>query len=48
MFNEDGSCWVVFNGEILQPPVAAQPADRPRAPFKTSSDTETILHAYEE
>ncbi|MGE3957969.1 MAG: asparagine synthase (glutamine-hydrolyzing) [Vicinamibacterales bacterium] len=48
MANEDGSCWIVFNGEIynhrdLRPRLEARGHQ-----FRTSSDTETILHAYEE
>jgi asparagine synthase (glutamine-hydrolysing) len=48
MTNEDGSCWVVFNGEIYN-----HRALRPRLEarghrFRTVSDTETIVHAYEE
>ena len=48
MSNEDGSCWIVFNGEIynhreLRPLLQARGHQ-----FRSSSDTETILHAYEE
>jgi asparagine synthase (glutamine-hydrolysing) len=46
--NEDGSCWIVFNGEIYNHralrPLLKDKGHR----FKTVSDTETILHAYEE
>ena len=46
--NEDGSCWIVFNGEIYN-----HRALRPRLEdrghrYRTDSDTETIVHAYEE
>ena len=48
MSNEDGSCWVVFNGEIYNHR-AMRPALEARGHrFRTSSDTEVILHAYEE
>ena len=48
MANEDETCWIVFNGEIynhrdLKPQLEAR-GHR----FRTSSDTEVILHAYEE
>ena len=48
MVNEDGTCQIVFNGEIYNHrdlrPVLEAKGHR----FRTSSDTETILHAYEE
>jgi asparagine synthase (glutamine-hydrolysing) len=48
MANEDDSCWVVFNGEIYNHR-AIRPALEARGHrFKTQSDTEVILHAYEE
>ena len=48
MFNEDGSCWVVFNGEIYNHPrCGGRPVDLGHT-FRTTSDTETIIHAYEQ
>ncbi|MDP1271041.1 asparagine synthetase B, partial [Klebsiella pneumoniae] len=46
--NETGDVRVVFNGEIYN--YAGLAADLTRAghAFRTRSDTETILHAYEE
>jgi asparagine synthase (glutamine-hydrolysing) len=48
MANEDGTCQIVFNGEIYNHrelrPVLESKGHR----FRTASDTETILHAYEE
>lgn len=48
MTNEDGTLWLVFNGEIynfqeLRPELQARGHK-----FKTRSDSEVILHAYEE
>ncbi|MBI3802517.1 MAG: asparagine synthase (glutamine-hydrolyzing) [Nitrospirae bacterium] len=48
MTNEDGSVWIVFNGEIYNfLGLRAELIDRGHR-FATRSDTETILHAYEE
>src|SRR4051794_23660243 len=48
MGNEDHSAWITFNGEIYNfqglRPALEQRGHR----FSTSSDTEVILHAYEE
>ena len=48
MCNEDGSLWIVYNGEIynyLEIRRELQPLGHY---FKSQSDTEVILHAYEE
>ena len=48
MSNEDGSCWIVFNGEIYNHRELRPLLEGRGHRFRTSSDTETILHAYEE
>ena len=48
MANEDGSIWIVFNGEIYNH-AAMRPGLEARGHrYRTRSDTETILHLYEE
>jgi asparagine synthase (glutamine-hydrolysing) len=48
MTNEDGSLWLVFNGEIYNY-VELVPALRERGhQFRSHCDSEVILHAYEE
>lgn len=46
--NEDGSVWIVFNGEIYNYPALRDDLIQKGHKFATNSDTETILHAYEE
>ncbi len=48
MANEDGSVWVVFNGEIYNFKDLRRPLEDRGHKFATNSDTEVILHAYEE
>jgi len=48
MSNEDGSCWIVFNGEIYNHRALRTQLERRGHVFRTSSDTEVIVHAYEE
>jgi asparagine synthase (glutamine-hydrolysing) len=48
MFNEDRSAAIVFNGEIYNYRDLAAVLTSAGHTFKTRSDTETILHAYEE
>ncbi len=47
MANEDGSVWIVFNGEIYNFQVLRS-ALAARHQFRTTGDTETILHSFEE
>ena len=46
--NEDGSCWIVFNGEIYNHRTLRPRLEDRGHRFRTDSDTETIVHAYEE
>src|SRR3569833_695623 len=48
MTNEDGSLQLVFNGEIYNYEKLTTELKAKGHIFKTASDTETILHAYEE
>jgi asparagine synthase (glutamine-hydrolysing) len=48
MTNEDRSCWIVFNGEIYNHRELKPLLESKGHRFRTSSDTEVILHAYEE
>ena len=48
MCNEDGTVWLVFNGEIYNyQPLVSELKARGHA-FRSRTDTETIIHAYEE
>ncbi|MBM4434768.1 MAG: asparagine synthase (glutamine-hydrolyzing), partial [Chloroflexi bacterium] len=47
MTNEDETLWIVFNGEIYNYRELRRPLE-PRHPFKSQSDTEVMLHLYEE
>jgi asparagine synthase (glutamine-hydrolysing) len=48
MSNEDGTVWIVFNGEIYNfQGLRAELASKGHT-FKSNTDTEVIIHAYEE
>jgi asparagine synthase (glutamine-hydrolysing) len=48
MSNEDGSLWIVFNGEIYNHLELRSVLQQSGHHYSTNSDTETILHLYEE
>ena len=48
MANEDRSCWIVFNGEIYNHAALRRRMEARGCRFRSASDTETILRAYEE
>jgi asparagine synthase (glutamine-hydrolysing) len=48
MCNETGDVWIVFNGEIWNYKVLRKTLMEKGHNFRTNSDTETVIHAYEE
>jgi asparagine synthase (glutamine-hydrolysing) len=48
MANEDGTIWIVFNGEIYNDPDLRPQLEERGHCYASRSDTETILHLYEE
>jgi asparagine synthase (glutamine-hydrolysing) len=46
--NEDGTLWIVFNGEIYNHAALRDPLIARGHRYATHSDTETIIHLYEE
>ena len=46
--NEDGTIWITYNGEIYNFQQLRQQLERAGHRFATDSDTETIVHLYEE
>jgi len=48
MANEDGSIWIVFNGEIYNHRDLRPGLEERGHRYRTVSDTETIIHLYEE
>jgi asparagine synthase (glutamine-hydrolysing) len=48
MSNEDGTLWIVFNGEIYNYPALRPQLEARGHRFLSNSDTEAILHLYED
>ena len=48
MPNEDGTAWIIFNGEIYNHAELRRELEQRGHRYATTSDTETIIHAYEE
>lgn len=46
--NEDGTIWITFNGEIYNFQLLRQELEAKGHRFRTRTDTETIVHAYEQ
>jgi asparagine synthase (glutamine-hydrolysing) len=46
--NEDGTVWVTFNGEIYNHRAIRRELEAAGHTYRTQSDTETIVHAYEQ
>jgi len=46
--NEDGTIWITFNGEIYNYPALRKFLESKGHRFRGNSDTEAIVHAYEE
>ncbi|HEY6195923.1 MAG TPA: asparagine synthase (glutamine-hydrolyzing) [Candidatus Eisenbacteria bacterium] len=46
--NEDGTVWIAFNGEIYNHAALRRELEAAGHRYRTHSDTETLVHAYEE
>lgn len=48
MSNEDGTIWIIMNGEIYNFPALREDLEKKGHTFKSHTDTEVILHLYED
>ena len=48
MANEDGTAWIVYNGEVYNHAALRSGLEQRGHSYRSRSDTETILHLYEE
>ena len=48
MANEDGSVWITYNGEVYNHAAHRKPLEAAGHRYRSQSDTETLLHLYEE
>src|SRR5712691_3112216 len=48
IFNEDRSAWIVYNGEVYNFPELRPELENRGHRFYTKTDTEVIIHLYEE
>ncbi len=46
--NEDGSVWITYNGEVFNAPELRAELEQRGHRFETNTDTEAIVHGYEE
>lgn len=46
--NEDGTIWVTYNGELYNEPALRRELEGRGHRYRTSSDTESLVHLYEE
>jgi asparagine synthase (glutamine-hydrolysing) len=48
MCNEDGTIWISYNGEVYNHAALREPLERAGHVYRSRTDTETLLHLYEE
>ena len=48
MSNEDGSVWITYNGELYNEPELRKELEAKGHRYRTSCDTESLVHLYEE